>query len=214
MADLKANLLAFVGNMLYGSTGTGSNVSTAGTSRVNFSDAIALLGLSGNYNSVGVGVDFYTTFNGLGYSAPATYALMLNTNGEAIENPYQSTTGGKTTTTPIFETKTVVDEQAVANAQKAYDEAVKANESAKSELNSAQSAYDTANQALAEAKKRLSNLTNGTVDIPALEKAVVDAQAQLDSDKASLQSAKETLAVAKASAVDKANALSKLTGNM
>lgn len=209
MADLKANLLAFVGNMLYGSTGTGSNVSTAGTSRVNFSDAIALLGLSGNYNSVGVGVDFYTTFNGLGYSAPATYALMLNTNGEAIENPYQSTTGGKTTTTPIFETKTVVDEQAVANAQKAYDEAVKANESAKSELNSAQSAYDTANQALAEAKKRLSNLTNGTVDIPALEKAVVDAQAQLDSDKASLQSAKETLAVAKASAVDKANALSK-----
>ncbi|HEO2018203.1 TPA: SEC10/PgrA surface exclusion domain-containing protein [Streptococcus agalactiae] len=209
MADLKANLLAFVGNMLYGSTGTGSNVSTAGTSRDNFSDALALLGLSGNYNSAGVGVDFYTTFNGLGYSAPATYALMLNTNGEAIDNPYQITTGGKTTTTPIFETKTVVDEQAVANAQKVYDEAVKANESAKSELNSAQSAYDTANQALAEAKKRLSDLTNGTVDIPALEKAVVDAQAQLDADKASLQSAKETLAVAKASAVDKANALSK-----
>ncbi|HGA0128552.1 TPA: SEC10/PgrA surface exclusion domain-containing protein [Streptococcus agalactiae] len=209
MADLKANLLAFVGNMLYGSTGTGSNVSTAGTSRDNFSDALALLGLRGNYNSAGVGVDFYTTFNGLGYSAPATYALMLNTNGEAIDNPYQITTGGKTTTTPIFETKTVVDEQAVANAQKVYDEAVKANESAKSELNSAQSAYDTANQALAEAKKRLSDLTNGTVDIPALEKAVVDAQAQLDADKASLQSAKETLAVAKASAVDKANALSK-----
>lgn len=209
MADLKANLLAFVGNMLYGSTGTGSNVSTSGSSTTNFSDAIALLGFKGNYNTAGVGVDFYTTFNGLGYSAPATYALMLNTNGEAIDNPYQSTTGGKTTTTPIFETKTVVDEQAVANAQKAYDEAVKANESAKSELNSAQSAYDTANQALAEAKKRLSDLTNGTVDIPALEKAVVDAQAQLDADKASLQSAKETLAVAKASAVDKANALSK-----
>lgn len=63
MADLKANLLAFVGNMLYGSTGTGSSVSTAGTSRDNFSDALALLGLRGNYNSAGVGVDFYTTFN-------------------------------------------------------------------------------------------------------------------------------------------------------
>ncbi|MFD3060895.1 peptidase, partial [Streptococcus agalactiae] len=72
MADLKANLLAFVGNMLYGSTGTGSNVSTSGSSTTNFSDAIALLGFKGNYNSAGVGLDFYTTFNGLGYSAPAT----------------------------------------------------------------------------------------------------------------------------------------------
>lgn len=188
MADLKANLLAFVGNMLYGSTGTGSNVSTAGTSRDNFSDALALLGLRGNYNSAGVGVDFYTTFNGLGYSAPATYALMLNTNGEAIDNPYQTLTGGKTEVVPIYETKTIVDEKAVAGAQ---------------------TKYDTAMKALADAQKQLSDLQSGSVDIPALEKAVVDAQAQLDADKASLQSAKETLAVAKASAVDKANALSK-----
>ncbi|HFZ6357737.1 TPA: SEC10/PgrA surface exclusion domain-containing protein [Streptococcus agalactiae] len=209
MADLKANLLAFVGNMLYGSTGTGSNVSTAGTSRDNFSDALALLGLRGNYNSAGVGVDFYTTFNGLGYSAPATYALMLNTNGEAINNPYQTLTGGKTEVVPVYETKTIVDEKAVAKAQLAYDTAVKADQDAKAKLAEAQTKYDTAMKALADAKNQLANLQSGTVDIPALEKAVVDAQAQLDSDKASLQSAKETLAVAKASAVDKANALSK-----
>lgn len=209
MADLKANLLAFVGNMLYGSTGTGSNVSTAGTSRDNFSDALALLGLRGNYNSAGVGVDFYTTFNGLGYSAPATYALMLNTNGEAIDNPYQTLTGGKTEVVPIYETKTIVDEKAVAKAQLAYDTEVKADQDAKAKLAEAQTKYDTAMKALADAQKQLSDLQSGSVDIPALEKAVVDAQAQLDSDKASLQSAKETLAVAKASAVDKANALSK-----
>lgn len=209
MADLKANLLAFVGNMLYGSTGTGSNVSTAGTSRDNFSDALALLGLSGNYNSAGVGVDFYTTFNGLGYSAPATYALMLNTNGEAIDNPYQTLTGGKTEVVPVYETKTIVDEKALAKAQLAYDTAVKADQDAKAKLADAQTKYDTAMKALADAQKRLNDLQSGTVDIPALEKAVVDAQAQLDADKASLQSAKETLAVAKASAVDKANALSK-----
>lgn len=209
MADLKANLLAFVGNMLYGSTGTGSNVSTAGTSRDNFSDALALLGLRGNYNSAGVGVDFYTTFNGLGYSAPATYALMLNTNGEAINNPYQTLTGGKTEVVPVYETKTIVDEKAVAKAQLAYDTAVKADQDAKAKLAEAQTKYDTAMKALADAQKQLSDLQSGSVDIPALEKAVVDAQAQLDSDKASLQSAKETLAVAKASAVDKANALSK-----
>lgn len=209
MADLKANLLAFVGNMLYGSTGTGSNVSTAGTSRDNFSDALALLGLRGNYNSAGVGVDFYTTFNGLGYSAPATYALMLNTNGEAIDNPYQTLTGGKTEVVPVYETKTVVDEKAVADAQTKYDTAVKADQDAKAKLADAQTKYDTAMKALADAQNQLANLQSGTVDIPALEKAVVDAQAQLDADKASLQSAKETLAVAKASAVDKANALSK-----
>ncbi|HEN2472227.1 TPA: SEC10/PgrA surface exclusion domain-containing protein [Streptococcus agalactiae] len=209
MADLKANLLAFVGNMLYGSTGTGSNVSTAGTSRDNFSDALALLGLRGNYNSAGVGVDFYTTFNGLGYSAPATYALMLNTNGEAIDNPYQTLTGGKTEVVPVYETKTIVDEKAVAKAQLAYDTAVKADQDAKAKLAEAQTKYDTAMKALADAQKRLNDLQSGTVDIPTLEKAVVDAQAQLDSDKASLQSSKETLAVAKASAVDKANALSK-----
>ncbi|HEN0429288.1 TPA: SEC10/PgrA surface exclusion domain-containing protein [Streptococcus agalactiae] len=209
MADLKANLLAFVGNMLYGSTGTGSNVSTAGTSRDNFSDALALLGLSGNYNSAGVGVDFYTTFNGLGYSAPATYALMLNTNGQAIDNPYQTLTGGKTEVVPVYETKTIVDEKAVAKAQLAYDTEVKADQDAKAKLAEAQTKYDTAMKALADAQKQLSDLQSGSVDIPALEKAVVDAQAQLDSDKASLQSAKETLAVAKASAVDKANALSK-----
>ena len=209
MADLKANLLAFVGNMLYGSTGTGSNVSTAGTSRDNFSDALALLGLRGNYNSAGVGVDFYTTFNGLGYSAPATYALMLNTNGEAIDNPYQTLTGGKTEVVPVYETKTVVDEKAVADAQTKYDTAVKADQDAKAKLAEAQTKYDTAMKALADVQKQLSDLQSGSVDIPALEKAVVDAQAQLDADKASLQSAKETLAVAKASAVDKANALSK-----
>ena len=209
MADLKANLLAFVGNMLYGSTGTGSNVSTAGTSRDNFSDALALLGLRGNYNAAGVGVDFYTTFNGLGYSAPATYALMLNTNGEAIDNPYQTLTGGKTEVVPIYETKTIVDEKAVAGAQTKYDTAVKADQDAKAKLAEAQTKYDTAMKALADAQKQLSDLQSGSVDIPALEKAVVDAQAQLDADKASLQSAKETLAVAKASAIDKANALSK-----
>lgn len=209
MADLKANLLAFVGNMLYGSTGTGSNVSTAGTSRDNFSDALALLGLRGNYNSAGVGVDFYTTFNGLGYSAPATYALMLNTNGEAIDNPYQTLAGGKTEVVPVYETKTIVDEKAVAKAQLAYDTAVKADQDVKAKLADAQTKYDTAIKALEDAQKQLSDLQSGTVDIPALEKAVVDAQAQLDADKASLQSAKETLAVAKASAVDKANALSK-----
>lgn len=209
MADLKANLLAFVGNMLYGPFGTGSNVSTAGIQFDNFPFALDLLGLRGNYNSVGVGLDFYRVFNTLGYSAPATYALMLSTDGEAIDNPYQTLTGGKTEVVPVYETKTIVDEKAVAKAQLAYDTAVKADQDAKAKLEDAQTKYDTAMKALEDAQKHLNDLQSGTVDIPTLEKAVVDAQAQLDSDKASLQSSKETLAVAKASAVDKANALSK-----
>ncbi|MCK6365345.1 peptidase, partial [Streptococcus agalactiae] len=138
----------------------------SGSTTTNFSDAIALLGFKGNYNSAGVGLDFYTTFNGLGYSAPATYALMLNTNGEAIDNPYQTLAGGKTEVVPVYETKTVVDEKAVADAQTKYDTAVKADQDAKVKLAKAQTEYDTAMKVLADAQKQLSDLQSGTVDIP------------------------------------------------
>ena len=53
----------------------------------------------------------------------------------------------------------------------------------------------------------MADLVGGTVDIPALEKALAEAQTQLESDQASLQTAKETLALAKASATDKSKAL-------
>lgn len=53
----------------------------------------------------------------------------------------------------------------------------------------------------------MADLVGGTVDIPALEKALAEAKTQLESDQASLQTAKETLALAKASATDKSKAL-------
>jgi len=88
-----------------------------------------------------------------------------------------------------------------------YDNAVKANQDAKSKVATAETAYNTAKETLATAQKRLADLVGGTVDIPALEKALAEAQTQLESDQASLQTAKETLALAKASATDKAKAL-------
>lgn len=92
-------------------------------------------------------------------------------------------------------------------AQSAYNLAVQSNKDAKAKVASTQTSYETAQTKLAEAQKALSDLQSGTADIPALEQAVKDAETQLEIDQASLQTAKETLALAKASAVDKAKAL-------
>ena len=141
--------------------------------------------------------------------APKTYTVLGNAYGKAISNPYQTLKNPKETVTPVYKDveRTVVDDVAVAKAQTNYDNAVKANQDAKAKVATAETAYNTAREALANAQKRLANLVGGTVDIPGLEKALADAQTQLESDQASLQTAKETLALAKASAADKSKAL-------
>ncbi|KXU01539.1 hypothetical protein SCODD09_01324 [Streptococcus constellatus] len=182
MAELKQLVYQGIVNTLMGANENSDSEDV-------YSSAMYMLGLKGAEKSnVGVSLAFEFA-QGYPNSFIATFVL--------------SPTKTKT------ETKTVVDEAAVAKAQTAYDQALQASNTAKATLAQAQTAYDNATQALTVAQQQLSDLIAGNVDIPALEKAVVDAQAQLDADKASLQSAKETLAVAKASAVDKANALSK-----
>ncbi|WP_438836153.1 SEC10/PgrA surface exclusion domain-containing protein [Streptococcus pluranimalium] len=109
----------------------------------------------------------------------------------------------------IVENTSVTLKAKVDEAQKAYDEAVKANQVAKDRVAEKETAYKDAQTKFETAQKQLADLQNGTVDIPSLEQAVKDAEAQLEKDQASLQTSKETLALAKASAVDKANALAK-----
>lgn len=92
-------------------------------------------------------------------------------------------------------------------AQQAYDQAVKANQDAKANVASKETAYKEAQSKLATAQQQLADLQNGKADIPALEQAVKDAEIQLGKDQASLQTAKETLALAKASAADRVKAL-------
>ena len=124
----------------------------------------------------------------------------------------QLTTGYETSITlsaPQSTTVTTqkVDAKAVETAQKAYDDAVKASEEAKSAVQSAQTAYTNAETVLADARTHLSNLLGNKIDVPALEKALADAQSKLAQDTKALQTAKESLALAKSNATDKAKSL-------
>ena len=95
----------------------------------------------------------------------------------------------------------------VANSEKAYNDAVKASQEAKSAVQSAQTAYTNAETALANARTHLSNVVGNKIDVPVLEKALADAQSELENDSKALQTAKEVLALAKSNATDKAKAL-------
>lgn len=95
----------------------------------------------------------------------------------------------------------------VANSEKAYDDAVKASEEAKSAVKSTQTDYTNAETALANARTNLSNVVGDKIDVPALEKALADAESKLDEDTKALQTAKESLALAKSNATDKAKSL-------
>lgn len=213
MAELKAKIFANLGNQLFGFEGKGYLGDAYGGVDGKFSDnfdlAMTVLGLKGTSTTAGVDLGFTNIFNGMVDRAPKTYTVLGNAYGKAISNPYQTLKNPKETVTPVYKDveRTVVDDVAVAKAQADYDNAVKANKDAKSKVATAETAYNTAREALANAQKRLADLVGGTVDIPGLEKALADAQTQLESDQASLQTAKETLALAKASAADKSKAL-------
>ena len=92
-------------------------------------------------------------------------------------------------------------------AQSTYNNALKASEEAKSAVQSAQTAYTNAETALANARTHLSNVVGNKIDVPSLEKALADAKDKLAQDTQALQTAKESLALAKSNATDKAKAL-------
>ena len=92
-------------------------------------------------------------------------------------------------------------------AQSTYDNALKASQEAKSAVQSAQTDYTNVETALANARTHLSDLLGDKIDVPALEKALADAQSKLAEDTKALQTAKESLALAKSNATDKAKAL-------
>lgn len=213
MAELKAKIFANLGNQLFGFEGQGylgeASGGVDGKRSENFDLAMTVLGLKGTSTTAGVDLGFMDLYQGMVDRAPKTYTVLGNAYGKAISNPYQTLKNPKETVTPVYKDveRTVVDDVAVSKAQTAYDSAVKANQDAKAKVATAKTAYNTAREVLASAQKRLDGLVGGTVDIPALEKALADAQTQLESDQASLQTAKETLALAKASAADKSKAL-------
>ena len=151
-----------------------------------YSGALSLLGFRDtDKTNLGVGLGFGYSQLGVKYETSLTL----------------SPTKEVTTST------TKVDAKAVETAQKAYDDAVKASQEAKTTVQSAQTDYTNAETALANARKQLSDLVGNKIDVPALEKALADAQSKLENDSKALQTAKESLALAKSNATDKAKAL-------
>ena len=151
-----------------------------------YSSALSLLGLrDSDKTNLGVGIGTMLSQLTTGYETSIT-----------LSAPQETTS-----------TTTKVDEKAIETAQKAYDNAVKASEEAKSAVQSAQTAYTNAETALATARTHLSDLLGNKIDVPALEKALADAQSKLENDSKALQTAKESLALAKSNATDKAKAL-------
>ncbi|MGT2683326.1 SEC10/PgrA surface exclusion domain-containing protein [Streptococcus porci] len=221
MADLKFNLLATLGVQLYGIDGRGELGEAFGGLNggraSGYATALEVLGLGRNkHNSVGLGFEFVDIFNGGVDRAPKTFIVFSDSSDSAISSPYETVTGGKVETVPVYETRTttVVDQAEVARLGGMLVELTAEQAQSQKAVEDAQKAYDEAKTALDTAKQQLDNLKSGTVDIPALKQAVKDAETQLEKDQASLQTAKETLAVAKASAVDKANALAKAKADL
>ena len=80
---------------------------------------------------------------------------------------------------------------------------------AENELKNAEETVAKASITLANAKKTFSDLLNGTIDIPALEQAVKDAETTLATDKKALADVTEALRLANGSASEKAKLLEK-----
>ena len=163
----------------------GVNETTSGTD--SYAAALSLLGLRDeDKTNLGVGLGAMVSQLNKGYEASFT-----------LSAPQDNIT-----------TTQKVDPKAVETAQKSYDSALSELEQAKSKVNSLQTDFSNADKALLHARERLASLlATNKQDIPALEKALADAQTKLDNDSKALQTAKESLALAKSNATDKAKAL-------
>lgn len=163
----------------------GVNETTSG--KDSYAAALSLLGLRDeDKTNLGVGIGYMGSYTTKGYEASIT-----------LSTPQDTVT-----------TTQKVDPKAVETAQKSYDSALSELEQAKSKVNSLQTDFSNADKALLHARERLASLlATNKQDIPALEKALADAQTKLDNDSKALQTAKESLALAKSNATDKAKAL-------
>ena len=180
MAHVKQIMYQGIVNALMGVNGT-----TSGTD--SYAAALSLLGLRDeDKTNLGVGIGYMGSYTTKGYEASIT-----------LSTPQDTVT-----------TTQKVAPKAVETAQKSYDSALSELEQAKSKVNSLQTDFSNADKALLHARERLASLlATNKQDIPALEKALADAQTKLDNDSKALQTAKESLALAKSNATDKAKAL-------
>jgi len=185
--DKKVTTMAHVKQVMYqGIVNALMGVNENTSSEERYSSALSLLGLrDADKSNLGVGIGLMGSYTTKGYETSITLSAPQSTSA----------------------TTKKVDAKAVETAQKAYEDAVKASQEAKSTVQSAQTTYTNAETALADARTRLSNVVGNKIDVPALEKALADAEDKLAQNTKALQTAEESLALAKSNATDKAKAL-------
>ena len=173
-------------------------------SHAKWGHATSLSGVLPKNNNVG-----YMQYTGLGFRSNNTFTSVIQyskiSDNVVSENAKFDKT--KVISAPSTADKVAKLQEKVSLTQKVYDDAVKASQEAKATVQSTQTAYTDAETALANARKQLSDLVGNKIDVPALEKALADAQSKLENDSKALQTAKESLALAKSNATDKAKAL-------
>ncbi|MFS9148213.1 SEC10/PgrA surface exclusion domain-containing protein [Streptococcus infantis] len=151
----------------------------------------------------------YMQYTGLGFRSNATFTsvihyVKISDNMVSADAKFDKT---KVVIAPSTAEKVAKLQEKLSLAQSTYDDTVKASQEAKSAVQSAQTAYTNAETALANARTHLSDLVGNKIDVPSLEKALADAKDKLSTDTEALQTAKESLALAKSNATDKAKAL-------
>lgn len=162
----------------------GVNENTSSEER--YSSALSLLGLrDADKTNLGAGIGYLGSYTTKGYEASITLSAPQST----------------TTTTQK------VDEKAVEAAQKAYVNAYQEVKDAENAVYLAKTKYSQADLALDSARSHLSNIRMNKIDVPALEKALEEAKAQLAEDKQALKIAEEVLELAKSNATNKSKAL-------
>ena len=179
MAHIKQVMYQGIVNALMG-----VNENTSSEER--YSSALSLLGLrDADKTNLGVGIGYMGSYTTKGYEASITLSAP------------QSTTS----------TTQKVDEKAVEAAQKAYVNAYQEVKDAENAVYLAKTKYSQADLALDSARSHLSNIRMNKIDVPALEKALEEAKAQLAKDKQALKIAEEVLELAKSNATNKSKAL-------
>ena len=179
MAHIKQVMYQGIVNALMG-----VNENTSSEER--YSSALSLLGLRDfDKTNLGVGIGYLGSYTTKGYEASIT-----------LSAPQSTTT-----------TTTKVDEKAVEAVQKAYVNAYQEVKDAENAVYLAKTKYSQADIALDSARSHLSNIRMNKIDVPALEKALEEAKAQLAEDKQALKIAEEVLELAKTNATNKSKAL-------
>ena len=148
----------------------------------------------------------YQNYIGVGFQPTSEGNFNIHIDGTSDNGISENAKFNKTKVVTANNNTKVLQEK-LDLAQSTYNNALKASEEAKSTVQSAQTDYTNAETALATARTHLSDLVGNKIDVPALEKALADAESKLDEDSKALQTAKESLALAKSNATDKAKAL-------